>query len=386
MPRRLPPVIWRVALAVAGFVVAVVFVLGWFHANRIRSEFLVPQSHLGDYDVEVVGNEAGRVVLTRTESSERPGFWGVDGQPMESGDEHSYGQVSTLVRADEATVERAMRTVEGEIVPGDQVRMDVDAYTGDPLEAHRIGFEDIVIPSEIGPHPGWFVDGRRATWVLFVHGRGTDRLTESLRLIPSLVEQGYPVMSMSYRNDDGATPSESGLRSWGLEEWRDVEAAIELGERKGAQDFVIVGSGFGASIVSMYLHESDTIGLVRGVVYDSPVIDLEEVVREWESGTRTPALVSWLGRRLSTVRFGIDWGALDQPERVAEFDMPMLLMVGGADPVTDPRDTQDFAVALGEQATFARFEQAAHTDLWNVDQTRYEATISNWLFNLIGPE
>ena len=38
-------------------------------------------------------------------------------------------------------------------------------------------------------------------------------------------------MAITIRNDDGATPSESGLRYWGIEEWHDVDAAIECAVR-----------------------------------------------------------------------------------------------------------------------------------------------------------
>lgn len=379
MARVIPPWLPRVLLGGAVVLVAVWVGLGWLHANQIRSEFLVPRSHLAGPPVEVVGNEAGRVLLERGEASEREGTWGLRGDT-------SYAQMSTIVRIDDATVERGMTTLEGEVAIGDAMLIDPDAFTGDPLTAHRIGFEELITPSDIGPHPGWFIDGRRSTWVVFIHGRGDDRLTESLRLIPSLVEDGYPVMVTSYRNDVGATPSDGGLRTWGLDEWRDVEAVVALGQRKGAKDFVLIGSGFGASIVSMFLHESDLVGVVRAVVYESPVLDLEEVVRSWSAASGTPRVVGWLGRRLATARFAIDWEELDQPSRAEEFDVPMLLLAGGEDAITDPDDTEAFAEALGDQATYERFEQAAHTDLWNIDRARYEATIRLWLANVIGPE
>ena len=369
----------RVAIGVVFALLLAWIALGWVHSNGIRSEFLVPLAPDRTTALTVEDTVAGRIVLTRSEASTREGLWGLEG-------EDAYAQVSTIVRLDDTTVERGVRSLEGSFEPGDQARIDLNAYTSDPLTSHRIGFDDVVIPSEIGPHVGWFIDGRRSTWILFVHGRGTDQLPESLRIIPSFVEQGFPVMVMSYRNDVGGTPSESGLRTWGLEEWRDVEAAIELGLRKGARDFVIMGSGFGASVVSMYLHESDTIGSVRGVIFDSPVVDLETSVRQWSDGESTPRLVGWLGRRLATVRFGIEWGELDQIERAAAFDVPILIVYGGEDPVTPPDAIAEFADRLGPLAEVHRFEQAAHTDLWNIDQNRYESVLADWLTQLIGPE
>lgn len=379
MAWRFPVWIGRAVAGVVLVVALVWLVLSWFHANQIRAEFLVPRPALEVYPLTVSSNEAGRVTVTRTDASIREGDWGLEG-------EDAYAQVSTVVRIEEDVVERGVKTLEGQFDVGDVARIDPDAFSGDPLSAHRIAWEDLITPSEIGPHPGWFIDGRRSTWVVFVHGKGNDRLEEALRIIPSLVEQGFPVAVISYRNDIGATKSDSGMRMWGLEEWRDVDAAIQLGQRKGARDFVIVGSGFGASVVSTFLHESDQIGAIRGVVYDSPVVDLERVVQRWSSDIGTPAPIAWLGRRLATVRFGMEWDLLDQIDRSAEFDVPVLVLVGGEDPVSYPADIESFADALGDLAEIHRFEQAGHTDLWNIDSQRYEATIESWLSGIIGPE
>jgi uncharacterized protein len=369
----------RVAVGVVFALAVLVIGLSWFHANQIRAEFLLPGGAAPTYPLEILSNEAGRVVVTRTEDTEREGFWGLEGPS-------AYAQMSTIVRIGEDSVERGVKTLDGVFAVGDTARMDPDAYPGDPLTALRIGFEDLVVPSEIGANTGWFIDGRRSTWVVFVHGKGDDRLTESLRIIPSLVEQGFPVMVISYRNDVGAAASESGMRLWGLEEWKDVDAALELAQRKGAKDFVVMGSGYGASIVSMFLHESDQIGNVRGVIYDSPVVDPESAVTRWSRDIGTPRIVGWLARRLVTARFGVEWNLLDQVSRAGEFDVPMLLLIGGEDPVTDPQQIEDFGASLGDLATVSRFEQAGQANLWNIDQERYESTISDWLFALLGPE
>ncbi|MGI9667601.1 MAG: alpha/beta hydrolase [Acidimicrobiia bacterium] len=379
MALSLPGWIWRVLLGVAVVIGVLWIATSWWHSNQIRQEFLIPRPALTGFDLTVSNIEAGRVTVTRTAESEREGLWGLGGG-------EAYAQVSTIVRLTADQVERGVKTLDGEFVVADEARIDPNAFEGDPFEAHRIGWDPIVTPSEIGPHSGWFIDGRRSTWVLFVHGMGNDRLPESLRIIPSLVEQGYPVMVVTYRNDQGATPNESGMRLWGLEEWRDIDAAVQLGERKGAKDFVVIGSGYGASIVSTFLHQSNQIGIVRGVIYDSPVVDLESVVARWADERSTPGPVAWLGRRLATVRFGVEWDLLNQMDRLDEFDVPMLVLIGGEDPVSDPAQLEAFASGVSSDAQQHRFEQGGHADLWNIDQNRYEQTIEQWLLSVIGPE
>jgi hypothetical protein len=379
MVRRIPPWVSRVAFGIAGVVLVVWFVTGWMHSNAIRAEFLIPRPNLSGYPLTVQSNEAGRVVIDRTQATEREGLWGLEGEDV-------YAQIATIVRIDDTSVERGVEPMEGEFVVGDRARLDVDAYTGDPTAAHGLGFDDPRAPADIGPHPTWLIDGRRPTWVVFVHGRGNDRLTESLRIIPSLVEQGFPVLSITYRNDIGATPNSSGMRLWGLEEWRDLDAALALAQRKGAKDFVIIGSGFGASIVSTFLHESPNISSVKAVIFDSPVLDLEGVAKRWAAEHRTPRVVSWLGRRLAAVRFGVDWDMLNQLERTDQFDVRMLLMFGAEDPVTPAEHFTRFAEELSGFVDVERFEQGGHTDLWNIDAERYESSVAAFLLDVVGPE
>jgi pimeloyl-ACP methyl ester carboxylesterase len=283
-------------------------------------------------------------------------------------------------------VERGFTNLDGTLKVGDGVRLDPDAFSGDPTSAHGLGFEEPRAPSDIGPHPTWFIDGRRSTWVVFVHGRGNDQLAESLRIMPSLVEQGFPVLSVAYRNDVGAATNESGMRMWGLEEWRDLDAALNLAQRKGAKDVVVIGSGFGASIVSTFLHESPNVALVRGVIFDSPVLDLEGVASRWAAENRTPSPIAWLGRRFAAVRFSMDWKMLNQLERTEQFDVPILLMFGAEDPVTPPDRFVQFAEALPDSVEIERFEQGGHTDLWNIDAARYESRIARFLLDVVGPE
>ena len=116
------------------------------------------------------------------------------------------------------------------------------------------------------------------------------------------------------------------------------------------------------------------------------MLDFEDVVARWASDDGTPRVVAWLGRRLASVRFGLEWGELDQVARMEEFDVPMLVLAGGGDPVTDPEVAEEFADGLGERARFVRFEQAAHADLWNTDADRYERLIVDWLAETVGTE
>ncbi|MCL1692132.1 MAG: hypothetical protein M3096_00465, partial [Actinomycetia bacterium] len=185
--QKIPRWTGAVALAVLGVVVFALFVVAWFSANQIRSDLLVPVADERPYDIEVLRTPPARLVIAGTDEPPRGGVWG-----FESG--ATYTQLTALLNRTETETEWAATPYLSEPAIGVKARVDVDAYPLDPEVAFGLGFEEVRAPGELGPLPAWLIDGRRSTWVIIVHGRGTDRRTQALRMIPSLVEAGYPVL------------------------------------------------------------------------------------------------------------------------------------------------------------------------------------------------
>jgi len=203
-------------------------------------------------------------------------------------------------------------------------------------------------------------------------------------MIPRLVESGYPVLVVTYRNDQGAPADPSGLRSWGLTEWRDLDASVRLAEREGARDYFLIGHDLGAEVVSTFLHESDRVGNVLGVVFDSPVLDIEGAM-DYNSGP-VAQFVGELGQQLARLRFGMEWSELDQVARADQFDVPILAIHGAQDEVSPIEITEAFAAARPDIVQFLRFEQGGPGDLWNVDSARYEPAVMSFIDGLADVE
>jgi pimeloyl-ACP methyl ester carboxylesterase len=185
------------------------------------------------------------------------------------------------------------------------------------------------------------------------------------------------VLVVPYRNDAGSPKSDSGLRTWGLTEWRDIDAALSRIDPDGIQEYVLIGHEMGAEVVSTFLHESDRVGQVRGVVFDSPVVDMGEVaggISSW-----MPAPIRFLGTHLARVRFGMDWPALDQIGRADEFDVPVLVLHGARDTVVPFATASAFVSARPDLFEMLRFEKGGHGDLWNTDPARYETGVLEFL-------
>jgi len=375
--RQLPHWAGTAVLIGIGITALVLFAVAWLSANQIRSDVLLPVSDDRPYDIEVLRTPPARVVIASADEPPRGGTWGFEA-------ETTYTQLTSLLNRSESETEWAATAFGDETLVGATGRVDVDAYPVDPNEAFGLGFDDVRAPGELGPLPAWLIDGRRSTWVVIAHGKGIDSQTQALRMIPSFVESGYPVLVVSYRNDDGAPRDPSGLRSWGLTEWRDLDAAIRLAEREGAQDYILVGHDLGAEVVSMFLHESDQVGNVLGVVFDSPVLDLAGSMN-YNSGP-VASFVGELGLQMSRLRFGMEWDELDQVARAGQFDVPVLALHGAGDEIAPIEITEAFVAARPDLARLIRFEQGAHGDLWNVDRSRYETEVMAFLESFVEDE
>ena len=149
-------------------------------------------------------------------------------------------------------------------------------------------------------------------------------------------------------------------------------------------DYFLVGHDLGAEVVSMFLHESDRVGNVLGVVFDSPALDLEGTM-DYGSGP-VARFVGELGQQLARIRFGMEWSELDQIARADQFDVPILALHGAQDEVSPIEITEAFAAARPDLVKFLRFEQGGHGDLWNVDSARYESAVMSFIDELADVE
>jgi len=374
------------AVGISALVLLAFLVSSWVFSTAIRDEVLTPQPWDPEPDLQVLSIGQGRIVLTRTDLSAQNGVWGLVGP-------NGYGQVIQVIEVGEDDVERGYRLLEGTFDIGDPVYFDQYAYLSDPMTAHAMSFEEARVPGDLGVLPAWLVEGDLDTWVVIVHGKGLDERRQALRMLPALTDAGYPVLVVSYRNDLVAHESATGRYGWGYPEWRDLEAALEFADLRGADDFVLYGYSMGAAITSAFLHESDEFidavtltDRVRGIIFDSPVLDLEGVVDAEAEERGIPGVLTAAAKQIAALRFNIDWGALDQIDRFAEFDpdLPILLFHGTADQTVPVELSDAFAAAL-PSVQYERIEGADHVYPWNVDPVAYEETVLRFLAGLEAP-
>jgi alpha-beta hydrolase superfamily lysophospholipase len=379
---------WRLlrGAVVVVLVLALAFFVGggWFYSGEIRDGALVSEApgppELG---TEVLAVANGSVILARDPASPReltlPGTWGLrwaDG----------YGRVGAILAQSPGRVERAFTRLEGSPPrAGEGSAVDAYAWPADPALAAGRPAREVSYPSPLGPAPAWQVPGRLDTWVILVHGYNAAR-TETLRTLATVTGQGYPALAISYRNDPGAPRSSDGLRHWGATEWRDLEAATRYALGQGATGVVLAGFSMGGAVVASFLLESPLAARVRGVLLDSPALDLGEVIdygatdRELPLlGTPVPPALTEVAKGIAGLRFGLDWGGLDYVDRAGRLAAPMLVLQQTGDPTVPVTINEQLAAARPDLVTFERFAGDGHVQSWNIDRARYERAVRAFL-------
>lgn len=360
--------------AVAGAVVLTV-------ARRV----VTPTVRRNDTHILAVDTGAQTIELDRTPDTELPGRYGL----FTSGT-YGYVKLGAVLGADSRTVRRKLLT---QIEPGAQVDRDA-AFSGwyyvTPSELH-LPWESVLIGSPAGPCPAWFFPaantGNADTWVIQVHGRGTTR-SECLRAVPVFHALGLPNLVVSYRNDGEAPRSRGGSYALGASEWRDVDAAIGYALRHGARRVVLMGWSMGGAIALQTAVSSGNRDRIAGLVLDSPVVDWRTVLRfqAREEGLREPLPALAMGvlentftARLSGAENAIRFDRLDMVARASELQAPILILHSDDDGFVPADASHALAAARPDLVTMPAFAVARHTKLWNYDQTRWTAAITDWM-------
>ena len=384
METPLADVAW---LALVGATLAVVWLAGaWRLSSRIRRRVLVPADRGGARPLEVLDVESDRVtlgVLPETGRSRRwrqEGLWGLrwpDG----------YAQAGRILRLRSRQVTRRLRLLNGVLAPGTRVRLTSFAFPDDPGEAFGLPVQPVRFHSPLGRFPAWLTPGFRSTWVIFVHGKRAAPPSGALRSYPLLkvaADLGFPGLIISYRNDPEAEPAPDGLHWYGLTEWEDLEGAARHALESGAGGLVLAGYSMGGCLVMSFLRQSDLARSVRGVVLDSPVLDLESTLKFAARNQGYPGIFYHPAKTLARMRFGIPWRKLNYLRDTEHLQAPTLVFHGGADTLVPLRTSRRLARSRPDLVRCVEVPGATHGRAWNMDPHRYEEIAREFLESVVG--
>lgn len=248
-------------------------------------------------------------------------------------------------------------------------------------------FEQVSVSTELGPAPAWIIGDQEATtWCIQIHGRGVNR-RETLRAVPVLAGRGIPSIAVSYRNDHEAPPTRDGRYRLGLDEWRDVEDAIEVAVDRGAEQILLMGWSMGGQIALQLARRSRHRRRIVGIMLDSPVAAWAPTLRLHTRLARVPSafvgvatrLLGSSASRLAGVHGPIDFDALDAIVHADAYTVPILLLHSADDAFVPPDASRTFAAARPDLVEYHEWKVARHTKLWNYDEERYSTQLGAWL-------
>jgi uncharacterized protein len=351
--------------------VVIVVVAGAMVSWHFSSAVLVPEHSDRPENVNVERLSPGRIVLSRSEGTQRPGVYGLDWQA-------GHAIVGEVLSGDAGTVTRRLNAENGYLAAGMKVTLNPEVYAGDPRQALGLAYADVSIPGELGSMPAWFIPGRSHTWAIVVHGINSSP-EAGLRVAPALRRDGLPSLSITYREDLGAPKSPDGLHHMGLTEWHDLMAAARYALAHGARRLVLVGSSMGGAIVTQFMERSPLAGRVAGLVLDAPALDWRAILSFNASEMGLPSFAAAPVEWMIGMRIDADWSGLDALHHPGDFHLPILLFHGTADELVPIATSDEFAKELPGWVTYYRVSHAGHVEAWNVDPELYERRLTAFL-------
>ncbi|WP_405941458.1 alpha/beta hydrolase family protein [Streptomyces sp. NBC_00207] len=321
----------------------------------------------------------GRVTLTRSLASLRPGTYGL----VAPGVHAVVGPVISDADHYPDTVVRQLLTVShGTLGPGTRVALTPQVYLGDPRTALGLDHADVDIPGELGALPAWFVPAARDTWVITVHGLGSSR-EHPMVVMPFLNRHQLPVLDLGYRGDLGAPAPPDGIGHLGESEWRDLDAAIRYAVRYGARRVVLHGWSTGAAMALHAAERSALADRISGLVLDSPVLDWHTTLRGLAAARRTPAVVLPLAVRAAEGRAGLRADRRPPGADPGSLRVPVLIFHGPDDALAPWGPSRRLAAARPDLVTLHTVHGAGHGAMWNADPAGYEEALRRFLTPLM---
>ena len=345
--------------------------IGWFYSDLIldtRRVVALPE--------RVLRTHGGVVTLAASRLAAQPGTWGLRWTG-------GLARIGPVLSTRDGEVRRPLTG--GDVPPaGVAAVLDTGPFDPDPA-ARGCPFDDVEVPTPLGPAPAWLVPAAGDTWVIAVHGRGGSR-REALRILPALHALGLPVLVISYRNDGDAPASPDRHDHLGDDEWQDVAAAVRFALDRGARRIVLYGWSMGGALTGAFLDRAAEASAVAAVVWDAPLVDWRATLRQQARNRRLPPGLTPLATAITSRRIGIDFDRFDLRRRPPAVRPPTLVVHTDADtsvPVSASRALAAAAPSLDWPMQYVEVPEAEHTAAWNADPAAYEHLVTGFLREIL---
>ncbi len=354
---------------------------GWYFSSVIEEDGFRVDNADPTPNLKVVAITDDSITLEQlpdTEEAENLSVsakWGVT-------DGANYGELGNLISDSGGLITRQYQASLGGFRVGHEVYLDRTTVPHDP--SGRYLFEEVVIQSDIGEIDAWYfpVTGSASypsestdTWAIYVHGRTSNRDI----FLNKMSLPGVNSLVIDYRNDEGAPPSDSGYYDFGTTEWRDVEASVQYALDHGAKKIVLVGNSMGGGIVVNYQLKSDLASYTTGMILDAPMLNFGRTVDKGAEERSVPPPITAAAKIFATLRFGVDWKALDYLSHADKLTVPVLLFHGEADDTVPVETSIEFAEAAPDIVELHTYKNVGHVEAWNYHPIEYREFLTEFI-------
>ena len=347
--------------------------VSWYYAGELESVAFKIDHEEDEFDLEVIALNGNTIELRHIGGSdlwERPGVWGLEW-------DGGYGQIREIISVDKDSSVRIFASIDGTPAPGTMARTDKYAYPGDP-SARGLAYKNVSFESPLGPMGAWFFENVNDTWVISVHGLRGHR-SESMRILPTLIDLGFPTLAIDYRNDKGTAEDPSGYHQFGITEWEDLESAARYAIKHGANDLVLYGYSMGGAIVSSFMTRSQLADHTAALILDSPMLDFEQTIDYGGKQRNLPGFITATAKWIAGWRFNIDWNGMDYVQQAANISVPIFLIHGEDDDLVPIITSETLAAERKDIVTYLRLLRTPHGAGWNVHREQYEQSLRKFL-------
>ena len=366
-------------LSVLSLLAVFYFGAAWYFSGVLKDRALEVMENEFKYNLTASAFDQGLVRLENGPDRgawRRPGKWGLswDG---------GSGMIGDIVEDGGDYLVRQFTIGDGDPPSSTPAFVSGSIYPNNPFLAFGIEYENVQYETPLGSQDAWRFEGKHNTWAIFVHGhRGTPG--DGLPSLPVLHDLGLPALYITYRNDKGQPQDPSGFYQFGLTEWQDLQVAVAYAlSQPGARNVVLIGHSMGGSIIVNFLYKSPLADSVTGIVIDSPMMDFKAPVDSGARKRHLPGFMTAAGKWMTTLRFGLDWDAMDYLKNADRLDVPILLIHGENDTYVPIETSNKLAELHPDLVTYTVYPNATHTNSWNVDYARYERELREFLLRVI---
>lgn len=227
---------------------------------------------------------------------------------------------------------------------------------------------------------GWWMpaDDSQGT-IIFLHGYG-DSKNQSLEYATFLHNASYNVLAFDFRAHG---ESEGDLTTVGLDEVRDVRAAIEYAKTRDAEGIGLLGLSMGAATaINAAANEPD----VRAIVADSAFATLQNIASNSISHfTDLPKYpYGPVAVKFASMIAGQDVAQNAPVRQIGSLTIPVLLIQGQADDIALPDSDGAALRAALPSSQFWLVPDAHHVEAHVVEKAAYEARVTEFFRRSVG--